>query len=51
MLEEDLRLFFNEPPADCRDWRQAQTWNKGHGRLERRDLIASTELNEFLASS
>jgi hypothetical protein len=51
MLEEDLRLFFTEPPADCRDWRQAQTWNKGHGRLERRDLIATTELNEFLAAS
>lgn len=50
-LEEDLRLFFSEPPPDCRDWRQAQTWNKGHGRLERRELIASTELNEFLASS
>lgn len=50
-LEEDLRLFFSEPPPDCRDWRQAQTWNKAHGRLERRALIASTELNEFLASS
>jgi predicted transposase YbfD/YdcC len=50
-LEEDLRLFFTEPPPDCRDWRQAQTCNKGHGRRERRELIASTELNEFLASS
>jgi predicted transposase YbfD/YdcC len=50
-LEEDLRLFFSEPPADCRDWRQAQTWTKGHGRLERRELIASTELNEFLAAA
>jgi predicted transposase YbfD/YdcC len=50
-LEEDLRLFFSEPPPDCRDWRQAQTWNKGHGRLERRELIASTELNEWLATA
>jgi predicted transposase YbfD/YdcC len=50
-LEEDLRLFFSEPPPDCRDWRRAQTCTKGHGRLERRELIASTELNEFLASS
>ena len=50
-LEEDLRLFFSEPPSDCRDWRQAETWNKGHGRLERRELVASTELKEFLASS
>jgi predicted transposase YbfD/YdcC len=50
-LEEDLRLFFSEPPSDCRDWRQAQTCTKGHGRLERRAVIASTELNEFLAAS
>jgi predicted transposase YbfD/YdcC len=48
-LEEDLRLFFTEPPADCRDWRQAHTCDKGHGRLERRELVATTELNEFLA--
>ena len=50
-LEEDLRLFFTEPPPDCRDWRQAETWNKAHGRLEHREMIASTELNEWLASS
>jgi predicted transposase YbfD/YdcC len=50
-LEEDLRLFFSEPPPDCRDWRQAQTWNKGHGRLEQRELVASTELNEWLAAA
>jgi predicted transposase YbfD/YdcC len=50
-LEEDLRLFFSEPPPDCRDWRQAHTWSKGHGRLERRELVASTELNEWLAAT
>lgn len=49
-LEEDLRLFFAEPPVDCRDWRQARICSKGHGRLERRELVASTELNEWLAS-
>src|SRR5262249_28465213 len=48
---EDLRLFFTEPPPDCRDWREAATCNKGHGRLEQRALIATTELNEFLAST
>jgi predicted transposase YbfD/YdcC len=48
-LEEDLCLFFSEPPLDCRDWRQASTCTKGHGRLEQRVLVASTELNEFLA--
>jgi hypothetical protein len=48
-LQEDLRLFFTEPPADCQDWRGAVSWHKGHGRLERRELVASTELNDFLA--
>ena len=49
ILHEDLRLFFSEPPADCRDWRTARTVDKGHGRLEIRELIVSTELNDFLA--
>ncbi len=34
---------------DCLDWRQARTVDKGHGRLEIRDMVVSTELNEFLA--
>ncbi|MFL5664532.1 MAG: ISAs1 family transposase [Ktedonobacteraceae bacterium] len=49
MLRDDLHLFFSEPPADCQDWRTARTCDKGHGRLEIRELVASTELNEFLA--
>ena len=48
-LAEDVRLFFSEPPHDCRDWRTARTVDKGHGRLEIREIVASTELNEFLA--
>ena len=48
-LQEDLRLFFSEPPADCHDWPIARTVNKGHGRLEIRELVATTELNELLA--
>jgi hypothetical protein len=48
-LHDDLRLFFEEPPADCRDWRTARTGDLGHGRLEIRELVATTELNEFLA--
>jgi predicted transposase YbfD/YdcC len=50
-LEEDVHLFFSEPPADCCDWRLAQTCSKGHGRLERREWVASTELNEFLGAA
>lgn len=49
-LADDLRLFFSEPPHDCRDWRMARTVEKGHGRLELRELVASTELYEFLAA-
>ena len=41
--------FSTEPPADCRDWRTARTVDKGHGRLEIREVVVSTELNEFLA--
>jgi predicted transposase YbfD/YdcC len=48
-LRDDLQLFFSEPPPDCQDWRTARTVDKGHGRLEIRELEASTELNEFLA--
>jgi len=49
-LRDDLQLFFSEPPVDCRDWRSARTVNKGHGRLEIREIVVSSELNEFLAS-
>jgi predicted transposase YbfD/YdcC len=48
-LQEDLRLFFDEPPLDCVDWRTASTVEKGHGRLTHRLIHASTELNDFLA--
>jgi predicted transposase YbfD/YdcC len=47
-LSDDVRLFFAEPPVDCRDWRRARSVDKGHGRLEIRELLASTELNDFL---
>ena len=50
-LRQDLELFFSEPPADCRDWRTARTVDKGHGHLERREIVVSTELNEFLADT
>src|SRR5256885_1608997 len=41
--------FGVEPPAACLDWRTARTCDQGHGRLEIRELEASTELNAFLA--
>lgn len=48
-LQEDLALFFRDPPLDCLDWRSASTTNKGHGRVENRLITVSTELNDFLA--
>lgn len=48
-LQEDLRLFFDEPPLDCLDWRTGSTVDKGHGRLTNRLIQVSTELNDFLA--
>ena len=48
-LQEDLRLFFGEPPLDCLDWRTDSTMEKGHGRLTNRLIEVSTELNDFLA--
>jgi hypothetical protein len=41
--------FGVEPPIDCQHWRSARTVDTGHGRLEIRDIVVSTELNEFLA--
>ncbi len=36
-LQEDLHLFFHEPPVDCHDWRTTHTCDNGHGRLEMRE--------------
>lgn len=54
-LEEDLRLWFEPEPAPipgmaypAKDFRSAQTVNKGHGRLETRTLTTSSQLNDFL---
>jgi len=47
-LKKDLQLFFTQPPEDCQDWRTAESLDAGHGRIEQRFLIASTELNDFL---
>lgn len=46
-MYEDLRLFFTDPEADKEDWESTFTWNKGHGRLEWRQITTSTQLNTF----
>ena len=47
---EDVSLFFREPPPDCLDWRTASTTNKGHGRVEKRIITVSIELNDAFGS-
>jgi predicted transposase YbfD/YdcC len=53
-LHEAIRLWFDPPPALARrpvaDWRTTRTIDTGHGRRpEVRDLVASTDLNTYLA--
>jgi hypothetical protein len=48
-LHEALQRWFEAPPAlRSLDFRHAQQVSKGHGRLEKRALTASTELNTYL---
>lgn len=48
-LVEDITDFFEDPTPDRRRWRQAETWDKGHGRLEHRQIICSPDLNDWFA--
>jgi predicted transposase YbfD/YdcC len=49
-LHDDIRLLFDPPAAaPLTDHRVAHTLETGHGRsMERRDLVASTDLNDYL---
>lgn len=44
----DLELFFEDPQADRSTWHSYEQVEKGHGRLERRHLLTSPDLNEYL---
>jgi predicted transposase YbfD/YdcC len=48
-LVQDLADFFDTPPFDWR-WQEAQSWDKGHGRLEHRHILCSPELNDWFAN-
>lgn len=41
----DLELFFEDPQADRSTWQSYTQVEKGHGRLERRSLVTSPDLN------
>jgi predicted transposase YbfD/YdcC len=54
-LEEDLRLWFGPDPEPIpgqaylpKDFETAKSVNKGHGRIEQRILIVSSQLKDFL---
>jgi predicted transposase YbfD/YdcC len=44
----DLELFFEDPEADRCTWQSYTQMEKGHGRLERRSITTSPDLNEYL---
>ena len=48
-LREDIADFFEDSHPDRRRWRSAETWDKGHGRLEHRQIVCSPDLNEWFA--
>ena len=44
----DLELFFEDKQADRRTWQSDEQFEKGHGRLERRQILTSPDLNDYL---
>ena len=48
LTRADLELFFEDEQADRRTWQSFEQVEKGHGRLERRHLTTSPDLNDYL---
>jgi predicted transposase YbfD/YdcC len=48
-LLEDIADLFEDRTPDRRRWLQAETWDKGHGRLEHRQITCSPDLNDWFA--
>ena len=48
-LREDIADYFEDPRPDRRRWQYAETWDKGHGRLEHRQIVCSPDLNDWFA--
>jgi predicted transposase YbfD/YdcC len=44
----DLELLFEDPEADRGTWQSFAHSEKGHGRLERRQITTSPDLNDYL---
>jgi predicted transposase YbfD/YdcC len=49
-LYDELTWFFDTPPLPCdRPWRTVRTVNKGHGRLETRQVTCTDDLDDYLS--
>ncbi len=48
-LHEDIADLFEDRTPDRRRWKQAETWDKGHGRLEHRQITCSPDRNSWFA--
>ena len=48
-LKEDIADLFEDRTPDRRRWQEAETWEKGHGRLEHRQIVCSPDLNDWFA--
>jgi predicted transposase YbfD/YdcC len=46
-LAADIADLFEDQTPDRRRWVEAETWDKGHGRLEHRRITCSPDLNEW----
>ena len=47
MLEVFSRIFFQDKDLDQGEWQYYKETNKGHGRLETREIWTSTQMNEI----
>ncbi|GAC1631808.1 MAG: hypothetical protein NVS4B7_19680 [Ktedonobacteraceae bacterium] len=46
-MYQDLVDFFEDPDAEREEWQDAKSVHKGHGRLEVREIWASTQMNNW----
>ncbi|GAC1689943.1 MAG: ISAs1 family transposase [Ktedonobacteraceae bacterium] len=46
-LYKDIQDFFDDPDAEQDEWQYAKRAQKGHGRLETREIWTSTQMNEW----
>jgi predicted transposase YbfD/YdcC len=46
-MYQDLVDFFDDPEAEQEEWQYAKSVQKGHGRLEIREIWTSTQMNDW----